>query len=68
MSVHQVRGWGFSNFEPNIPTVKEVVVGFEKIGTFYINNLVKNSKANAYWEGIFCHNVVCKSLLHINST
>lgn len=24
--------WGFSNSEPNIYTVKEVVVGFEKVG------------------------------------
>ena len=32
-------GWGFSNSEPNIYTVKEVVVGFKKIGNLLPQNL-----------------------------
>lgn len=36
-------GWGYSNSEPIMHIVKEVVVGFEKIGrAFYIKNFFKN--------------------------
>jgi len=60
--------WGFSHSEPNIHTVKEVVVGFEKIGNLLHQKLGEQFIGRCKLEEILCNNIICKSLLHINST